>query len=355
MKTFLISLIVAGSWAIAQEPRPAQPLSPASPEAQPDAAAETPAVEPFVEITPQLQEAVDRGLSYLSAQQHKDGSFGAGPHYSHHVAITSLAAMAFMSEGSVPGRGRYGLQVELALDFVLSNCTASGLIAARVGHGPMYGHAFSTLFLAEAYGMSSHDQLKEKLRKAVRLIEDAQNHEGGWRYQPVPADADLSVTVCQIMALRAARNVGIKVRKGTIDAGIEYIRNAQNPDGGFRYMLNSGASGFDRSAGALAALYYSGLSSGSEFDAGLEYMMRYLPGKGVTGTHYFYGQYYAVQTMFLAGGSYWQTWFPAIREELLSKQAENGSWQGQAGTAYGTAMALIVLQVPNRLLPIFQR
>ena len=45
----------------------------------------------------------------------------------------------------------------------------------------------------------------------------------------------------------------------------------------------------------------------------------------------------------------------AIREELLDKQTPDGYWQGQAGNEYGTAMALIILQIPNRLLPIFQQ
>ena len=39
---------------------------------------------------------------------------------------------------------------------------------------------------------------------AVRCIQNAQNREGGWRYLPGAEDADMSVTVCQVMALRAA-------------------------------------------------------------------------------------------------------------------------------------------------------
>ena len=48
-------------------------------------------------------------------------------------------------------------------------------------------------------------------------------------------------------------------------------------------------------------------------------------------------------------------WWPVIRDELLEKQTAEGFWQGQAGNEYGTAMALIILQIPNRLLPIFQK
>ena len=59
--------------------------------------------------------------------------------------------------------------------------------------------------------------------------------------------------------------------------------------------------------------------------------------------------------MFLAGDKYWRDWWPRIRDELVEKQAPEGYWRGQAGQEYGTAMALIILQVPSRLLPIFQR
>ena len=83
-----------------------------------------------------------------------------------------------------------------------------------------------------------------------------------------------------------------------------------------------------------------------------------VPGRAVAGqAHYYYGHYYAVQAMYLAGGDYWSTWWPAIRHELLSKQAANsGGWLGHyAGGAYSTAMSLIILQMPKRYLPIFQK
>ena len=51
----------------------------------------------------------------------------------------------------------------------------------------MYGHGFATLFLAEVYGMSPNEELHGALEKAVKLIVDSQNEEGGWRYFPVTA------------------------------------------------------------------------------------------------------------------------------------------------------------------------
>lgn len=72
--------------------------------------------------------------------------------------------------------------------------------------------------------------------------------------------------------------------------------------------------------------------------------------------HYFYGQYYSTQAMYLAGGDRWEQWWSRVRDELIAIQSDDGSWTDyQAGESYATAMALIVLQMPNRYLPIFQR
>lgn len=307
------------------------------------------------EITRELKQSVDRGLSWLAQQQADDGSYGSLSHYGPHVGITGLAGMAFLSEGNSPGRGRYGQVVDHALSFILSHSSESGLLAAETSHGPMYGHGFATLFLAEVYGMTNRPQTRETLRRAIRLIVNTQNDEGGWRYQPVRNDADLSVTICQIMALRAARNSGIYIDKNVIDKAIEYVKASQNPDGGFRYMINSGGSAFARSAAGVAALQYAGIYGGEEIERGLDYIKRFTPPKEQTVGHFFYGHYYGAQAMFLAGDKYWQQWWPAIREELLRKQAPEGFWRGQAGQEYGTAMAMIILQMPNRLIPIFQK
>ena len=140
----------------------------------------------------------------------------------------------------------------------------------------MYSHGFGTLFLAEAYGMTHRPEIREKLQKAVRLIIDSQNIEGGWRYQPVRHDADLSVTICQINALRAARNAGLFVPKETVDACIRYVKRSQNPDGGFRYMLQAGAtSEFPRSAAGVVALQSAGEYDSKEVRDGIAYLRQF--------------------------------------------------------------------------------
>ena len=310
--------------------------------------------------------AIKRGLKYLAAHQREEGDFGRGDFgrglYSRNVAVVSLAGLAFMGSGSTPGRGPYGEQINRCLKHVLKHAGQGGLIsvANASSHGPMYGHGFATLFLAQAYGMAKGDNIRRKLTDAVRLIVRTQNREGGWRYQAKPEDADVSVTVCQIMALRAARNAGIHAPKDTRDRCVEYVKKCQNNDGGFRYMTVGAQSQFPRSAAGVVALQSSGIYKGPEIQKGLDYLMRYRPdhrGRSREG-HYFYGHYYAVQAMWHAGGEYWNAWYPAIRDALIEQQVrqdEQSYWMDSIGKEYGTSMALIILQMPNNCIPIFQR
>ena len=187
-------------------------------------------------INPAAQKAIDQGLQWLASRQNDDGSFGLGTQRGN-AAICGLCGMAFMSGGSTPGRGPYGRHVERAVDYLLANAQPSGFIVepTPTTHGPMYSHGFATLFLAECDGMSKRTELRDKLGLAVKLIVNSQNKEGGWRYYPKKDDADISVTVCQVMALRAAHNAGIHVPKETIEQAVEYVKNCQNRDGGFVY------------------------------------------------------------------------------------------------------------------------
>ena len=260
------------------------------------------------EITPAQKQCVAKGLAWLAEQQGDDGGYGGSPYASqdsHHAGITALAGLSFMQAGNLPGRGKYGKPVERCLGFILNNCQESGLIASDSSNGAMYGHGFATLFLGEVYGMTGNEAVKERLVKAVHLIERTQNPEGGWRYQPVPYDADISVTICQIMALRAARDGGVKVEKSVMDKAIKYVRECQNDDGGFCYQaeMHGAGSGYARTAAGVAALYYAGVFEGDDLERGLHYLARFTPGSGEQAAEgmYFYANYYAVQAMFLSG------------------------------------------------------
>jgi hypothetical protein len=315
------------------------------------------------------QDAIDRGLAYLASRQLDDGALATSG-YGRNAAVCALAGMAWLAGGSTPDRGPYGQQLTRVTDYLVDHTHDSGFVTVddAQSHGPMYGHGFATLYLAEVYGMSPRQDLRDKLERAVELIVRTQNAEGGWRYQPRRDDADLSVTICQVMALRAARNAGLHVPRETIDRCVDYVKRSQNADGGFRYMLAGGTSAFPRSAAGVVALYSAGVYEGPEIDRGLAYLDRFTPNHQAIGAdaHFFYGHYYAVQAMWqsgrpgtrqdrVPGARRWQRWYPAIRDVLVERQQPGGSWSDAICPEYGTAMACIILQMPNNSVPIFQR
>ena len=306
---------------------------------------------------------VDKGLTALLKLQQGNGSFDVG------AGITSLCGMALLSGGHTPTRGAYQAASKKALDFVIaSQDKVSGYLGADQGN--MYSHGFATLYLAECYGMSPEPGLRRALEAAIDLIHRSQNSEGGWRYQPAPVDADISVTICQVMALRAAHNIGVggTASQDAIARAITYVRRCANGDGSFSYQAGggggwgtNGAEGIPRCAAGTMSLIGSGITDLS--DSVLGPAMRFLrthvgdhlQGRG---DYYWYGQYYAAQALFHSPeikdwDVYWAKAWPTISR----LQEADGLWSrsDSVGPAYNTAMALIILQIPNNYLPIFQR
>jgi hypothetical protein len=314
-------------------------------------------------ITPATKTAIERGLGFLTQRQisrgNLRGSFGQNG-YAAGVAVCGLAGLAFLCSGSAPGRGKYGAAIDRCLDYLMACTDANGYISAQSqgGSDRMYGHGFATLFLAEAYGMGVHpdreEQLGQKLRAAVQLIVNTQNDQGGWRYQPVKSDADLSITICQIMALRAARDAGLNVPEATRNKCIDYVKRSHSPTGGFQYTLGGGRTTFALSAAGVVALNSAGIYDGKEVDSGLKFLRQHLP-KGTleAGFSSFYGQYYAAQAMWHAGGEMWTEWYTAVRDTLLRLQRPNGSWPDSVGEEFGTAVGCIILQLPYNYVPVF--
>lgn len=311
-------------------------------------------------LTPAAEQAAARGVDYLVEHQLDEGRFNA-TRTGGNVAIVGLAGMALLASGSTPGRGPHGEAVDRCIDYLLANTDEQGIILAPAAttSQTMYEHGFAALFLCECYGMTPRPELRDRLGDAVRVIVNAQNEEGGWRYWPEPRSADVSVTVCQVMTLRAARNAGIAVPAETIDRAVAYVKKCQTDDGGFRYMLSEGdaASAFPRSAAGVVALYNAGIYEDAAINRGLQYVAQFRPGaEGLDSVpYYFYAHYYAVQAMWHAGGEQWLAWYPAIRDELVERQQPDGSWRDGIGSEYATAMACIVLLTPNNYLPILQR
>lgn len=319
---------------------------------------------PAAGLTPDA--AIARGLTALARLQKPDGNLD------HNARITAIAGMAFLAGGHTPTRGAFREASGRCLAWVLSQQDPLTGYLGTDSHFGMYEHGFATLYLAEVYGMTLERKVRRSLEAAIDLIHKAQNSEGGWRYSPAPIEADISVTICQAMALRAAYNVGVggATSKSALDRAVGYVRRCSNSDGSFGYMAGGragswgteGADGVPRAAAGAMTLMHAGIYRADDAVLGpalvflRKHVEDHLRGQG---NWYWYGQYYAAQAMFESPDRadwdrYWAKAWPLI----VSRQGADGLWSGpdtSYGAPFNSAMALIILQIPDNYLPILLR
>jgi len=317
-------------------------------------------------ITPEAERAIEKGVAYLARTQSRDGAWRSGGMMgTYPCAMTGLAGLALLASGSTPNEGPYASNVRRSVDYLLESCLPNGLIARLGEEGrSMHGHGFSMLFLAEAYGMERNPvqqvRLRRVLTKAVELTGRSQSGAGGWLYSPDSGGDEGSVTVTQVQGLRACRNAGIKVPKSIITRATKYIENSANSDGSIRYRADMGGSQGRPpiTAAAVATLYNAGEYENPVALKSLDYLLKNVRGQEQQrfSGHLFYGQLYMAQAMYLSSQANWNSYFPQTRDWLIQSQGSDGSWNGDhVGTTYGTAVALLILQLPYAHLPILQR
>lgn len=313
-------------------------------------------------VIARVEATLDRALAYLADRQNRDGSWRCG--YGINNAVNGLAILAFLGRGHLPRQGPYGATLDRGKDYILATQRADGLFQSpNPSNGSMYEQGLSTLAMVELHGMVADPRLDDAVRRAVGLIIRAQSPPGGWRYQPDSKDADISVTVMQLVALRAAQNAGLAVPQPTLDRAVAYVLKCQAKDGGFGYQPGNG-SGPARTAAGILSLQLAGKQDSQEIGRALDYLNKQRV--EWNGEFFYYFHYYAIQAQYQAGGATWNSWHPVVREMLIKEQNENGSWDIPPGDGhenranegdkiYATAMSCLVLEVYLHYLPAYQR
>jgi len=322
--------------------------------------------------------AIERALNYLLAQQQANGAITLGQ---HDTTMTALAVMALASTGVTPAQEtEHGRAMRKALDFVLQadRRTREGYFGQADG-SRMYGHGIITLMLSELNGMGADaeqdQQIHEACQAGIDLILKAQRHpkqgpnRGGWRYTPDSNDADLSVSVWQLMALRSAKNDGMNVPSGAIEQAIDYLKRSctspLGPDGkpkreesGFHYTPGGSDIQFAMTAAGVLAMQVCGQYESPLVEHATKWLQAHPPKWGER--YFFYGTYYYAQGMHQQGGATATEAERLVREVLLSRQNDDGGWtpegeEGGGGRIYATCMAVLSLSVNYHYLPIYQR
>ncbi len=308
-----------------------------------------------------LQAATEKALKWLSENQTRSGSW---PHDTYPTAMAGLAGIALLCSGSTTTQGPYARHIRRTVDYLTSKCRRNGLIGdPQRDNRYTYGHGFAMLFLSQVLGeeedMDRRQELTEILERSVQFSVDAQTGEGGWGYVSSSESTfdEGSTTITQVQGLRGCRNAGIVVPRQAIDDAKKYIYKCQNKDGGISYSTSQlGSSRAAITAAALAALYNAGDYESEYIPTMWEYCKKNLHNiqENKYG-HWHYTYLYYTQVVYRQSRDVWEPFRDKLYEAILASQQPDGSWEGQVGPVYVTACNLVMLQMDNGYLPIFQR
>jgi hypothetical protein len=335
------------------------------------------------EITAESQAAVDRGLRWLAANQGEEGNWKTDD-----LGLVAMGGLAFLSAGHMPGIGEYGKACEKALSFVAKNAKPSGLLNIAGSQRDMYNHGLSTFVLGQAYGMTGDERIGKALDRALKLIAKTQGPKGGWDYVARPGDHDLSLAVMQAKALRSAGDSGFEIPPSVIEKAIQRIRDRYQPKGGnrsmpeaelrklpgqFTYMEGGNGPTVAMAAAGVVCLQEFGQYDDWRIAKSMERVNRAIaelkPKRVHDGNLPFdaYTLKYVGQALYQVGGPGWRQHYPTLRDAIVGAQvidprnpANDGQWAagahlvGGPSNLYGTAVAVFVLSIPNRYLPILQ-
>ena len=330
--------------------------------------------------TVETEQAVDKALQWLSANQESTGRWNPKQHdagredrvFGHNregaganadSGITGLATLAFLGAGNTHLEGPHANSVDQALKFLMSQQKANGDLSGNAKlFAKMYCHSMALLALSEALAITGDKQLLDAVQKGVDFSVMAQNtSDGGWRYQPGDS-GDMSQFGWQVLALHSAKLGGAQVPDKTFEQMKGFLKSCSSGiDGGLASYRPQQRPSSTMTAEALLCRYFlhHHVSEAALIEA-KRMIARELPNQRHVNMYYWY---YGTLAMFHAGGDDWKIWNDAMKETLLPLQnltgskagswEPNGMWGGYGGRVYSTATAALNLEVYYRYLPIY--
>jgi hypothetical protein len=317
-------------------------------------------VAPLAADDPPPPKSVEQALSYLRGAQRDDGHWPTkNTHYES--AVTSLAGLAFLSAGHVPGRGPEGTAISKAVRALLKSHRPDGIFAHRYATWVMYQQGLAVLFLSEALAGADEDLTREVrpvLEKGVAAVLKAQSKAGGWHYTVDPKIEDVSVTSETLLALKAADLAGIAVPREAVDKALAYVGRCRDKrTGGFAYRPGISSPTWANAAAAGMALALWVGPNDPALKPAMEFVLRNRR-KGLM-PYPSYTTRSVVEFTVQVGGERADGLRTEMLAALAKKQREDGSWpvvgtDANYGQAYCTAEAVLALTADQRRLRVFQ-
>jgi hypothetical protein len=327
----------------------------------------------FLGFSPQQKDPIEKGIKYILKKQRRSGRWdGWWGSQSADLTLTSLCGLALLASGSTHKEGKYSTKIAKALRFLLKEATRS-----RRGDRAHMNcqRPFVLLFLSQIYRIDPQRKIKKVAEKIIKRLKRNQYKDGGWCYwekasssklsDPIrPGYTLLAMTHSILTSLIAAKYAGFSVPEEMIKKAVKFCERCANKDGGFKYLLKYdrriyGRSDPGRTGGVICALGLAKPDS-EVLKPGIRYFKRKM-GRFIRDHHQ---EHYWFNILFSALGilrieDLRKEWEERMKKKLLKLQTKRGYWRctyafTRGFDIFSTAIALIVLQLPEGKLSLFE-
>lgn len=306
---------------------------------------------------------IDAGIAWLKQQQHEDGRWVVEEAPDLTVALTSLAMLTMLGDGSTMRSGAHRKSIKEAAKWLRANQAPDGAFASATGP-----HMLATLAMVEAYYLSSYTLLRRSSQRGLAWLDGRRLPDGGFSATTGAEHSDPALPLWGATLFVVAIDAGLMKREGAYDGLIKWMKDPRAlavPDAGVVGVPVSperlAEVEFDQAAANAFTRYWLGIADHEAHkesqQAALEHARlwprEWAPGVGrKLSIHEWFCSAYALQQ---AGE---EAAAKAIADRLAARQVtegdERGSWEpigvyDQAGgRVWTTAMAVLVLEVPFR-------
>ena len=331
-----------------------------------------------------LDAALSAALKYLRAQQNDDGSFGkAQARLQTAVAILAIASVDDAS-ASVTDRQRDAALLSKGAAFLL----AGGSLSGDMGDDSFRteSHAMATAALLSCVerlpDAAQRESVRKQISRAVNVLKQNQDRSmssaarGGWKMEgSVGNNNDRRASGWAMLALTAAKQMGLDVRQPDMDRGAKYMMGAfkaeakKSADGDSAEIKPEDVGGLSVDESGLTVETISAMGGWTlarvvkNPDAAkknLAWLTRNQP--GWTGPNYFYANFFRARAVRLlaSDSEVFAVTMRRLSQQIKDHQQGDGSIgfpPGEAqnevamGGVFPTAMSVLILNTGNSRLP----